>query len=53
MVYRVFVEKKKAVEDTLREAIASAYKKVEKIHFDNAFYRHDIGAKALAAREEK
>lgn len=41
-----------AVEDTLREAIASAYKKVEKIHFDNAFYRHDIGAKALAAREE-
>ena len=42
-----------AVEDTLREAIASAYKKVEKIHFENAFYRHDIGAKALAAREEK
>ena len=42
-----------AVEDTLREAIASAYKKAEKIHFENAFYRHDIGAKALAAREEK
>ena len=42
-----------AVEDTLREAIASAYEKAEKIHFENAFYRHDIGAKALAAREEK
>ena len=27
--------------------------KAEKIHFENAFYRHDIGAKALAAREEK
>lgn len=42
-----------AVEDTLREAIASAYEKAEKIHFENAFYRHDIGAKALAATEEK
>ena len=42
-----------AVEDTLREAIVSAYEKAEKIHFENAFYRHDIGAKALAAREEK
>lgn len=42
-----------AVEDTLEKAVSSAYKKVEKIHFDNAFYRHDIGAKALAAREEK
>ena len=31
----------------------TAYKKVEKIHFDNAFYRRDIGAKALAATEEK
>ena len=42
-----------AVEDTLENAVSSAYKKVEKIHFENAFYRHDIGAKALAAREEK
>ena len=42
-----------AVEDTLEKAVSSAYKKVEKIHFDNAFYRHDIGAKALAATEEK
>ena len=42
-----------AVEDTLEKAVSSAYKKVEKIHFDNAFYRRDIGAKALAATEEK
>ena len=42
-----------AVEDTLEKAVSSAYKKAEKIHFENAFYRHDIGAKALAAREEK
>ena len=38
-----------AVEDTLDQAIASAYAMVETIHFDNAFYRHDIGAKALKA----
>ncbi len=38
-----------AVADTLEVAIADAYKKVDKIHFDNAFYRHDIGAKALKA----
>ena len=38
-----------AVADTLENAIADAYKMVEKIHFDNAFYRHDIGAKALKA----
>ena len=42
-----------AVEDTLEKAVSSAYKKVEKIHFDSAFYRRDIGAKALAATEEK
>ena len=38
-----------AVSDTLENAIADAYKMVEKIHFDNAFYRHDIGSKALKA----
>ena len=38
-----------AVADTLETAIMDAYKLVEKIHFDNAFYRHDIGAKALKA----
>ena len=38
-----------AVADTLENAINEAYKMVETIHFDNAYYRHDIGAKALKA----
>ena len=37
--------------DTLGEAISGAYKLVEKIHFDNAFYRKDIGKRALMAKE--
>ncbi len=41
-----------AVEDNLKKAVQSAYGLVEKISFGNAFYRHDIGAKALAAMEE-
>ena len=41
-----------AVEDTLEKAIESAYKLVEKVHFDNAFYRHDIGQRAMKAFEE-
>lgn len=40
-----------AVEDTLENAIKSAYDKTEKIHFDNAFFRHDIGGRALKAKE--
>ncbi len=32
---------------TLKEALDIAYARVEKISFDNAFYRHDIGAKCL------
>ena len=32
---------------TIQEAIANAYKGVEKIHFDDCFSRKDIGAKAL------
>ena len=38
-----------AVKDTLAEAINAAYKKVETISFDKAYYRHDIGARALNA----
>ena len=34
---------------TLEEAIEKAYKKVKTVHFDNAFYRKDIGQKALKA----
>ena len=41
-----------AVADTLEEAIRSAYALVEQIHFDNAYYRRDIGARALLARED-
>ena len=41
-----------AVADTLPEAIKEAYAMVEKVHFANAFYRHDIGARAMRARTE-
>jgi len=40
-----------ALADTLPDAIAAAYKLVERIRFDNAFYRRDIGARALKAKE--
>jgi phosphoribosylamine--glycine ligase len=39
-----------AIADTLQEAIDSSYQMVERIHFDNAFYRHDIGQRALKAK---
>lgn len=42
-----------ATADTLRGAIDEAYAQVEKVHFDNAFYRHDIGARALQASQEE
>ena len=42
-----------SVEDTLKDAIESSYKKVENIMFDNRYYRNDIGAKALKAGEAK
>ena len=35
----------------LEDAIKNAYGLVDKIHFDNAYYRHDIGAKALACKK--
>lgn len=41
------------VQPTLKKAIDGAYAKVSKIKFDNAFYRHDIGKRALMATEEK
>ncbi len=41
-----------AVEADLKKAVDSAYGLVEKISFGNAFYRHDIGAKALAVLED-
>ncbi len=42
-----------AVEPTLEGAIAAAYEKVKKISFKNAYYRKDIGTRALKAREGK
>ena len=36
---------------TLREAVDKAYSMVETIHFDNAFFRRDIGKRALMATE--
>ena len=35
--------------DTLAEAVDGAYRAVDKVGFDNAFCRRDIGARALAA----
>ena len=41
-----------AVEADLRSAITSAYKLVEQITFEDSFYRHDIGQRALKALED-
>jgi len=40
------------VASTLEKAIESSYKLVDRIHFDNKYYRKDIGAKALKAIKE-
>ena len=40
-----------AVEDTLEDAIKASYALVKQIDFENAYYRNDIGAKALKAKE--
>ena len=37
---------------TLSEAVNASYKKAEKVHFKNAYYRRDIGARALQAGKE-
>ena len=41
-----------ATAETLEGAIEKAYAQVEKVHFDNAFYRRDIGQRALRANKE-
>ena len=41
-----------AVEDNLKDAVKSSYSLVKQISFDNAFYRNDIGAKALAVLKD-
>lgn len=42
-----------AVADDLRSAIDAAYEKADKVMFKNAFYRKDIGARALKAKETR
>ena len=42
-----------AVAKTLAEAVDKAYSEVTKVNFENAFYRKDIGKRALAALSEK
>ena len=39
------------VKDTLKEAIDASYEAVSKINFSNAYYRKDIGQKALNCKE--
>jgi phosphoribosylamine--glycine ligase len=40
------------VRETLKEALAASYESVKTISFEGAYYRHDIGARALRAKEE-
>lgn len=42
-----------AVEDDLDTAIRTAYERVERIHFDHAYWRKDIGQRARQAMEGK
>ncbi len=42
-----------AKDKTLSGAIQKAYELTEKIHFENAYYRKDIGQRAQMAKEEK
>lgn len=39
--------------DTLSEAVEAAYRDVPKVRFENAYYRNDIGKKALAVLQER
>ena len=41
-----------ALGDTLKDAVNASYKLAEKIHFENAYYRKDIGKRALAVKED-
>ena len=42
-----------AIGDTLKEAIDASYANVKKVHFENAFYRKDIGKRAMEVFNEK
>ena len=40
------------IDSKLEGAVSKAYSDAARIHFDNAYYRKDIGARALKAQEE-
>ena len=40
------------IADTLKDAVKKSYETVKMVHFDNAFYRKDIGKKALQCKGE-
>jgi phosphoribosylamine-glycine ligase len=40
-----------AVADNLSLAVTSAYRKLESVRFSNAYFRSDIGSRALAAKK--
>ena len=42
-----------ATAETLNDAITNAYKILDKVKFDNAYFRNDIGARALKATVEE
>lgn len=42
-----------AISGKLKKAIDKAYKKTSKVHFENAYFRKDIGQRALKAYGEK
>ena len=39
-----------AIDNSLKDAVNEAYKKTRQIHFENQYYRQDIGEKALNAK---
>jgi len=39
------------VDETLEKAVAASYENVKSVSFENAFYRKDIGKRALMAKE--
>ena len=39
--------------DTLEDAIINAYENVKRVHFENAFYRKDIGQRAMLVFNQK
>ena len=42
-----------ATGENLPEAVKNAYANVTKVHFENAYYRKDIGKKALSVLQER